>query len=678
MFKKLCFLLLAAVVLLSFSACSTEKEKGPREVFQEYLDAWQANSFASMYGMLSDDSRKMIGENDFVQKYTNIYNGIEAKNLQIQAEFPAKMKPDPDGILAVDYTGTVDTVAGTISFANEARLRQETVNEKKEWKLVWDTEMIFPNMESGDKIRVETLKARRGEIIDRNENPLAMNGTAMDVGIVPGKLKADQPDSKKNIAAILGVTVENIDKKLSASYVKPDMFIPIKTISEDEKEKKEQLLKIPGVMINSKKTRVYPLGEKAAHITGYIQSLNAEEIEKLKADGYTQEDVIGKTGLERIYEKTLRAKPGVEIYILDKDGKKKLTLVKKEPEDGRDVKLTIDSNLQSALYDQLSADAASGVAVNPMTGEVLALVSTPAYNPNSFVLGMSESEWKGLNENPKKPLLNKFTSNFVPGSLFKPVTAAIGLKTGRLDMSTVKDIKGLKWQKGKGWGNYFVTRVSEYPGPANFLNAMIHSDNIYFAQTALDVGLEAFQTEVGNFGLGEKLPFEMELARSQFDGDGVVKSEVQLADSGYGQGEVLVNPIHMASIYTSFVNGGNIIEPYLEYKHGTEPVKWKSDVFSADIAGILLNTLAQVVENPVGTGHQAYMKDLPLAGKTGTAEIKQKQGDVDGTELGWFAAVNVNDPKLLVLAMVEDVKDRGGSHYVVPKVKAVFEQYFKH
>lgn len=166
------------------------------------------------------------------------------------------------------------------------------------------------------------------------------------------------------------------------------------------------------------------------------------------------------------------------------------------------------------------------------------------------------------------------------------------------------------------------------------------------------------------------------MSKSQLDADGDIKDEIQLEDSGYGQGQILLNPLHLAVIYSSFVNSGNMIKPYLKYDGIGKAEIWKNNVFSKEIADIVLKDLIQVVENPGGTGHEdAYIPGLNLAGKTGTAEIKLSQGDVNGTELGWFAAVNTDNPNLLVIAMAQDVKERGGSHYVVPMVKKVFENF---
>lgn len=671
------FIIVGILVIATLSSVSVlwwnkNKTITPKEAFNKYINAWSKSDFASMYSMIDDTSKKKITEEDFVKRHTNIYNGIELKSLEVKVKSLEKNKNASD-MEDVLFEVTMDTLAGNLTVDNTGNLIKDSKN--KTWKVVWDSMMIFPQLQYDDKVRVATLYAKRGEIKDKNDKSLAVDGKAAEVGIVPGKLGNDGDKSKDSISSILQITVDDINKKLSASYVKPDMFVPIKTISKDETEKINMLLKIPGVMVNDKKARVYPLKEKAAHLVGYTQAISAEELEKNKDDGYKNGDIIGKTGLEKIYEKTLRSKNGYEIYVVDKDNKKKSTLITKAPQDGEDLKLTLDADMQSFIYDQLSNDAGTAVAMNPKTGEVLALVSTPSYNPNDFVLGMSQDLWNSLNEDKKKPLYNRFQSNLCPGSVFKPIIAAIGLKTNKIDPEVSKNISGLKWQKDKSFGNYFVTRVDDYGQPTNLVNALIHSDNIYFAEAALDIGKDTLQSQLKEVGLGEKIPFEYGMSKSQFATNGDIKSEVQLADSGYGQGEILLNPVHLASIYSSFVNGGNMIKPYLKYNETPNPEMWKNNVFSQEVANTVLKDLAQVVENPGGTGHQAYIKGLSLAGKTGTAEIKLSQDDVNGTELGWFAAVNTDNPDLFVVAMAQDVKARGGSHYVVPMVRKVFEKF---
>ena len=163
---------------------------------------------------------------------------------------------------------------------------------------------------------------------------------------------------------------------------------------------------------------------------------------------------------------------------------------------------------------------------------------------------------------------------------------------------------------------------------------------------------------------------------SQFAENNQFASEIQLADTGYGQGQVLVNPLHMACMYSAFVNDGNMIKPYIEYKENVTPEYWVENAFSKEAADTVREDMIQTIEDPNGTGHAAKIDGMTLAGKTGTAEIKTSQNDDTGTELGWFNAFKVSDDpndQLLIVNMIEDVKDRGGSHYLLPKVKAMFE-----
>ncbi|MEG0377231.1 MAG: penicillin-binding transpeptidase domain-containing protein, partial [Eubacterium sp.] len=344
--------------------------------------------------------------------------------------------------------------------------------------------------------------------------------------------------------------------------------------------------------------------------------------------------------------------------------------------EGQDVMVTIDSTIQSTLYDQFAADKSCSVAMNPKTGEILAMVSTPSFDANAFSFGLSDEAWKALNEDPNKPLLNRFEATWAPGSSFKPLTAAAGLQSGKLDPQEDLGPSGLVWQKDSSWGDFNVTTLQEYPAPANLLNAMVYSDNIYFAKAALKMGGGVFAEQLVKMGFGEAVPAGLEMAVSQLSNSGTFDSEAQLAASGFGQGEVLVNPVHMASVYSMFVNDGSMVKPVLEYPAGTQPDYWKAQVLSKENADTITNDLIQVVENPAGTGHEAYIEGMTIAGKTGTAEIKASQEDTTGTELGWFNAY-IADPnsakQLMVVSMVEDVKASGGSHYVVPKVKTVFQ-----
>ncbi len=346
---------------------------------------------------------------------------------------------------------------------------------------------------------------------------------------------------------------------------------------------------------------------------------------------------------------------------------------------GKDIRLTIDAELQSWLYESFKKDKSCSVSMNPFTGEVLALVSTPSYDNNAFIMGMSGKQWKLLNEDERKPLYNRFRQVWCPGSTFKPITAAIGVQSGAIDPTEDFGSEGLSWQKDKSWGTYHVTTLHTYQ-PVVLENALIYSDNIYFAKAALKIGAEEMEQALSGIGFQEEMPFEIKMGESSYSNTEHIESEIQLADSGYGQGQVLVNPLHLACMYTSFCNNGNMIKPYLLYKNNAETEYWVSGAFSQKTAKRVLEGITKVVNHPHGTGYAIHRKDVTLAGKTGTAEIKASQEDTSGTELGWFAVLTPGKREkkpILIVSMVEDVKERGGSGYVIGKDKSVLEKWFR-
>jgi penicillin-binding protein len=428
--------------------------------------------------------------------------------------------------------------------------------------------------------------------------------------------------------------------------------------------------------------RSYPLGEAAAHVVGYIKAISAEELKTLQNKGYTKYDSVGQNGAEKAFEARLKGENGGLIYINDSNGKKKADLFEKPKKDGENIKLTIDADLQNNLYAQLKGESGSAVAVQPKTGETLAMVSSPSFDPNLFALaqGIPVDKWNAISTNAAKPLINRAAGSFTPGSTFKVITGAIGLKTSKLNADEGINISGTSWRKDSSWGDYNVTRVDNVNGAINLAKAYIYSDNIYFAQASLKIGGENFMSEATNLGIGEDIPFELALQKSQINTDGKFKTDVrgeqQLADTGYGQGQVTMNPLQLAMIYGSIVNDGTILKPHLEAISNL-PEVWKQSALPANVCSVLLSDLTQVVDNPDGTAYKGKIPNVPLAGKTGTAEMKQSQTDKTGTENGWFVAMNTSNPRLVVAMMIENVKNKGGSHFVVPKVSTVMKDYLK-
>ena len=655
-----CLSILAVGGFLIYSSKATK----PENILNEYISKINEAKYNEMYEMISNRSKGQITEEDFVKRNKNIYEGIDMSNLKIDIK---NIEKESSKKYAITYITSMNVSGQNISFEN----RSNIIKEDNKLKIDWSSNMIFPNLNGTDKVKVSTSKAIRGKILDRNGKELATNGKISSVGIVPGKLGENKTESINKIAELLNLSSETIENKLKASWVKDESFVPIKNVSMDENDLKEKLLQIKGVMISSTNGRIYPLGEATAHLTGYIQSITKEELEKNPE--YSSTSLIGKTGLEKRYEKELKGKDGIEIYITDSEGNKKNTIIKKEKVDGENIKITIDSIIQNNLYKELKNDEGLFVVMNHKTGEIIALVSTPSYNVNKMALGVSSEEWKELQENEKTPLLARYTQKYCPGSTFKPITGAIGLSTNSLKTTDTFSYSGKSWQKDKSWGDYNITTLTAYSGEKNLKNALIHSDNIYFAQATLQIGKDNFINGLKKLKFGEDIDFEFNLSKSQFSNSDTIKSETLLADSGYGQGQILVNPIHMASIYSSFANNGNMVKPYLEYKENKETEYLAKEVFTKDAVQEIKNDLIQVVENPEGTAKDMKINGVTIAGKTGTAELKVSK-DSEGDTIGWFDCFTVDDSNMpyVIVGMVEKANKNGGSHYVIPMIRRLF------
>lgn len=658
------FAAVTLVVLFSLIIAGCNKEPKPDDRMSQYADLWNEQKFAEMYEFLSAKTKETVKEEDFVDRYKKIYKDLEIANLKVEFKQPDEKIDKKAEQAELPVSVTMDSMAGKIEFDLAAVWVKEERNDETNWYLNWDTSFIFPQLEPGDKVGISTTPAERGEILDKNGNGLAINGTAYEIGIVPRDMGENRDAVISDLADLLGITTAQIEKALNQSWVQPEHFVPIKKIPLDQRDLLEKAVQLDGVVKRDVKARQYPLGEAAAHLIGYVGPVTAEDLEKY--EGYRSTDVIGKRGLEQLFEKRLKGENGVTIYASKSDGSREV-IAEKKVKNGETIRLTIDSNLQKLIFTEMKGEAGTAAAIHPKTGETLALVSSPSFNPNLLTLGATSAQWKELEGNELNPLLNRFNATYAPGSVMKPITAAIGLKEGAIDWSKTINVKGLKWQKDSSWGNYYVTRVSDQAN-VNLDKALVYSDNIYFAQAALSIGKDKFLSGLQNFGFDTKdFKYTYPIQNSKA---GNIKSDVALADSGYGQAQVETNVLHLASTYTVFVNNGNMIQPVLLADEETGQV-WRENLVSSGDAAKLSASLEKVVQDPAGTAHMGKIDGYPIAGKTGTAELKQAQGE-KGKENGWFVAYNTDNPDLLMAIMIEGVEGRGGSAIPVKMAKNIF------
>ena len=656
--KKKWIIGISACVLLMVSVFFVFNQgKSNEQVVTEYFELLKKKNYKQMYQMLNSKTVYTPTQKYFVEKYKEFYEEIDAKNIQI------KILDEQDNV--IEYLIYIDTLAGRITYRNKVGVKNEQIQFNKE--------LIMDGYTDGCKIKITTYNPeKRGRILDRNGKVLAEDGKGYSVGLVKGKLNGENDYGQ--IAQYLETDVETLQKKMSASWINDDSFVPIKTVSEATKNDliNKNILGINGVKISTVSIRTYPYDKVASHIVGYVQNVNAEDLKKHKNEGYNSISVIGRSGIEAAYEEKLRGITSGKIDLVDKNDKVIKELCHKEVKmSPQDITLTIDIDLQQSLYNEYQNDKSASVALNPKTGEVLALVSTPSYSNNDFVLGLSTDKWDALNNDVNQPLMSRYKQTYTPGSSMKPITAAIGLETKAIDPDKDLGAKD-KWQKDSSWGNYYVTTLHA-PSPNNLKNAITYSDNVYFARSALNIGKENLFKYYKNLKIGKKVTFELALNKSQYINKNQKVSDQLIADSGYGQGQILINPLQLASIYSAFVNNGSIYQPHIVQG---QTKTWIKNVFSKETTKIIKEDLINAIADENGTGHAIYHDNVILAGKTGTAEIKQSQSDTTGTELGWFTVMTIDEKQpILMTTVVEDVKNRGGSGYVVEHTKAPLDLY---
>lgn len=614
-------------------------KKMKMQTVENFITSFEKKDFEELIKNVSEKSvaKQNLDQEKLIGKYDSIFNGLGISGIKGEVKEVSKE--------SFEILFQMDTPFGKLK--NE-KMSGKLIKENNKYLIDWDYSLIFSKMNKGDKVFISNEPPKRGEIQDVNKLPLATEHAYPQLGIIPNEL-GEGEEKKKNLSDIskkMDMTEDQLETLLSQAWVKEDSFVPIKII--DFKENLERY-ETKGISVQTVNKRYYPLGQASAQLVGYTGKTTAEEIEK--DPSLTGFEETGKTGLEAQFDEKLRGKTGGKIDIVSEDGKFKETLIEQKKENGQDIQLTIDRQIQKNAFEALDNLPGSTVVTVPGTGELRAVVSSPAYNPNHFVLGMSQKEYDGIAKDPLNPFLARFGSGYAPGSTFKTITAAIGIDEKVTSVDKTHEITGLKWQKDSSWGDYFVTRVSDIPTTVNMDSALIYSDNIFFAQEVLEIGTDKYLAGLKKFPFGEKMNVNIPMTPAQISND-EIKSEILLADTSYGQGQLLINPIQQAVMYSAFANKGDIIYPQIII--GGE-VKKREGVISSSAAELVTSSLIKTVEDVNGTAHPLSTGDNSIAGKTGTAEIKEKQ-DTKGQENSFILAYDTTGGKFLIVSMIEDAK----------------------
>jgi len=661
-------------IFVLLTAC---QKANPMDTAQAYIDAWSALDFEKMYDTLSNDSQESIDKDKFVERYETILSAIQLNNVELR---PQELIQEEDkAFLPLDAVFNTDTVD---SF--EAHFTLNLVLEEDEWKIVWTPSLIFPDLGPEDQVRIVSKHALRGDITDRKGNPIAIEGEAYTVGAVPGKIP-DKQEFAKALAPLLEMEEEKILAELSQDWVKDDTLVPLRNFPLNiSQEFKDELLSVKGVMLASNvvtDSRRYLDNDLYSHVVGYVQRVSAEDLEQNK--NYSAQDFIGKQGIEAAFEEHLHGIPGYTLFIRDKDNNTKSVIAERPPKNGNTVSLTLDPKLQEISYNALKDHVGAIVALDGNTGEVLAMVSYPNYDPNIFPNGVLPSKWKELSEHPDKPFINRATyALYPPGSTLKPFSAVMALEEGIINEDTVvKEAEKNSWTPNiDGWNGQPITRTNHPAGPVNLDRALVWSDNIYFAWAALQMPYETFESYAQRFGIGQPLPFDLPVSQSIIKNEGTNWSKRLLAVSSIGQGEILMTPLQIAAMYTAFLNQGDIILPQIIREIKTpegqtieefERKVWQAGAVPEKWIDVILPSLINVVEDNTGTAHRLAIDGLTIAAKTGTAE----RDDKGEKEIGWLVAFTPQESNPLILSIALEVP-AGEGGIKLDMAKEIFEAYY--
>ncbi len=629
---------------------ATAVPKRPEDAAAAFFSAWQQSQFSAMYDLLSAEAQAATPRDVFLRRYSNIRDGIGEIKLTVAVSGPAVQKDAASNQVPFNVTHTL-AIFGDVTEANTLPL----VQQQGVWKVAWQPGLIFAGLTASSTVRVTPDVPTRGRILDRSEKPLADNGSILSVGVVPGEIK-DEPALLKTLSDALSVPPETIKQRIQGGQ--PTWFMPIADRPESARADLESKIgAVPGVALQDRPARVYPLGAAAAHVVGYVGHPTADELRQGASAGVTETDWIGRSGIEGWGEDQLAGKKGGSIQIVDQGGRVLRAIAQKAAVPGRDVKLTIDSALQQEASSVLGDKLGSVVIMDPRDNSLLALVSLPSFDPNQFVIGLSDAQWQALNGTDHPLVLRAAVAAYPTGSIFKVVTLVAALENGVVKTSDSFDC-GPDWNGLPG-----VTLHNWQPqGTLQLTEALTESCNPAFYEMGLRLDRldpNILPTFARTFGLGQPTR-----AAGVHDAPGIVPDsswkQQQLREPwtagdsvnlAIGQGYLLATPLQMANAYAALGRGGTLLVP--ELVAGQERQALGSLNLSAATLSTILDGMKRVTSTSKGTAYYAFRDEkLPIAAKTGSAENENPDAHA------WFVGFLPPDkPSLLVLVMVE-----GGQH----------------
>jgi penicillin-binding protein 2 len=545
-------------------------------------------------------------------------------------------------------------------------------------------------LSTNNRLRVRVVEAPRGFILDRHGEVMVENRPTFDLYATPEDVK-NPGEVAATLADILNVPAAEIETRLTETRARSQPLLLRKDLDHAMMVAvEERRLDLPGINLRIRPVRAYPIAGMAANLLGYVSEINQAQLQREEYSDFRPGESLGQSGVERRYDAFIRGVDGGEQVEVDARGRALRVVSRNDPRSGSNVFLTIDRQIQEAAEAAMAGKKGAVVAMNPTTGEILAMVSRPSFDPNMFAQRISGEDWQRIATDSTHPLQNRaFQAQYPPGSIFKLIVAIAGLESGAITPETRYSDPGYfmlgnhkfdDWKKG---GH----------GSLDLRGAIVNSCNVYFYQAGLRTGIDEIVRVSRDFGLGEppglglgdeakgSLPNPHAKGRGQGPwtaGNTVVSS--------IGQGLVVTSPMQLLAMVSAIANGGTVYRPWVVKKvvslagdvvEQYEPeVMRRVDVKPETLAFIRQAMLGVVNE---GTGARSKIPGVPIGGKTGTAQVVKKgdeKRNPDVKDHAWFVSfAPVDNPKIAVVVLVEN--GGFGGLVAAPVAKAVYEAAFR-
>jgi penicillin-binding protein 2 len=693
---------LGLILMLALSACrqtgggngddlptpqvSTSSTPDVEERVAAYLSAWQAGDFEAMYGMLTTLSRDAIPFEEFQARYTDV--ATQANLFNIEHEILQTLTNPKSAEVAYRVT-LHSAIVGPIVRETAMNLSLENDN----WSVAWDERLILPELAGGNTLSMERSTPARGNIYDRNGAALVANTDAFAVGVFPELVPEEEASGMiSQLAVLTGIPSAQLAQTIFPDEGIPDFYEPIAEVSADAFNARfENISGFSGIRYTAYSTRLYFDLGAAPNAVGYVGPIPAEQVEDYIPLGYQVDDRVGRIGVEAWGEEYLAGVRGGTLYLISPEGEIVTQIAQSSPQAAASVYTTLDQDLQLAAQAAIQDFNGAIVVLERDTGRVLAMASSPTFNPNWVDLNNYNSEWDTYFPDERGRFFNRATQGqYAPGSIFKVVSFAAALESGIFTPDSTFNCTH-EWNGLPGVTLVDWTLEKELPasGLLTLSEGLMRSCNPWFYEVGKNLYEQGFTDIVAEmaagFGLGQptgiqavgEQPGAVEIPSEE--GEIGVREAVQQA---IGQGTTTITPLQAAVYAAAVGNGGTLYRPQLvervEATDGSAVLQFEPDEVgelpvSESTLRALQTAMRSVITDPRGTAYNRFLGfTIPIFGKTGTASVEGQ--DPNAWFIAYTDAQSPSNPDIAIAVLVENIGD--GSEFAAPMARRIASQYF--